>query len=473
VIASLALLILFLLGAFFVSFALTESKIAQSHEVAAKAYYLSEAGINEAIWRLKNDSDWQNNFEDKPACETWQDEFSRSYVEGSLTSVSIENMRCAEGELVATTTIFFAEGKSAQRVIKVKVIKALGSLTEDSSVFAGSPSGESSIRASYLNLYRGNMFINNNLNIKFWSTVNVNDNPSTPEIEGKTLVAGNLIVSDSSNLFSEAQCAKNVCNSTSTCECGAYPEKFGECKVDGCPPNSIEIPAIDFSSDEPTSYKSRAQAAQDQGQCSIVGEDGDGNPLFTNTNCVFSESEFEDLLWQVGEGGKLVLEYMTNGSAVSTYYVQGGIDLKGGRELEINGILVAEKTINIGEKGKWGGYYGFNQVTVNDPGDGIPSGLLSQSKINFGPFSSFQETNITGLIYAEDEMTIISLPTAFEVVGGIIARKFSLISAWNPLNIYLDNDIIREGMWGGDDPPEGEAPPYSPIVTIEHWEESY
>jgi hypothetical protein len=129
--------------------------------------------------------------------------------------------------------------------------------------------------------------------------------------------------------------------------------------------------------------------------------------------------------------------------------------------------------VNIGEKSQWKGDSGLNQLTVVDPGIGFPSGILTKSKINFGFYAAFQDINITGLIYSQDEIRIVSVPRTFEVVGGIIARKFSLTSAWSHLNIYLDNDIIREGVWGGPTPPGGSRPPYSPVVTVEHWEESY
>lgn len=463
IIATLCLAVLLLLGTYFLTFTLTESRIARSQEIATKTYYLGEAGINEAIWKLKNDLLWRSGFEQSPGCDTWSASFIRNYEADAATQVAIQNSRCAEGEIIATSTITLGSGKTAQRVIKVRVLKALGSLTENSPVFAGAPSGESTVQASNLNVNFGNMFINSNLKIQFWSNVNVDD---------KVLTVGNLIVSNGSILNANAECASNICNTTSTCGC-SDPEEFSECNASGCAHVSVEMPAIDFNSDDPSSYKSRAEAAELQGQCSILGKDAGGATVLTSNNCVFSENDFEDLLWQIGEGGKLVLEHRTNGSAVSTYYIEGGVDLMGGRALEINGVLVTERTVNIGEKFRWGGDSGYNQVTVNDPGVGFPSGILSQSKINFGFYASFQDTNITGLIYAEDEIRMISLPSVFNVTGGIIGRKYSLISAWSLLNLSLDNAIIREGIWGGSQPPGGGSPPYSPIVTIEHWEESY
>ena len=110
----------------------------------------------------------------------------------------------------------------------------------------------------------------------------------------------------------------------------------------------------------------------------------------------------------------------------------------------------------------------------NDPGSGIPSGLLAKGNIRFRLFSSFSDVRIEGLVYTLGNFELVSLPNLYEIYGGqIAAGNFSLTSIFPDLNIYLDNDIIREGVWGGSQPPEGERPPYSPVVTVEHWEESY
>jgi len=473
IIVSLALAILLLMGSYLLSFTIAESKISKSQTISIKTYYLAEAGVHEAIWKLKNDPVWQENFENEPDCHNWQSSFVRNYLPNTTTTITIQNVQCAKGEIIATSTVSLAAGKIAQRVVKVKVLKALGSLTEDSPIISGSPSGETTIQASIMNVYDGNIFINNNFNIKLWSEVSVYDNAGTPDtLEGKVLVVNNNNLSWNSTLNADSICAKNICHTTSTCECQDF-EKFEQCTIESCPPQALATPTIDFDSDNPSSYKNKANQAQQQGQCSIVGKNSGETVVVTSHNCLFSEDEFADLLWQVGEGGKLVLEHQTNGLAVSTYYVEGGINLKGGRHLEIDGVLVADKTINIGEKYKWGGDHGFNQITISDPGYGFPSGLLTKGKMNFGMHSSFGDTNITGLIYSQDEMRLTSLPHTFNVVGGIVARKFSLVSAWNSLNIYLDNDIIIEGVWGGLKPPAGEKPPYAPVVTVEHWEESY
>ena len=461
--------ILIIFGIYFLSLALSESKISKAQKIATESYYLAEAGINEAIWKLKNDETnadgdvpWKTCFTTSsisvgcPDCKTWSSTFIRNYIANSTTTVSITNSDCATGEIIATSSIAFSSGKNSQRVIKIKVIKTLGSLTVDSPIFSGKPSGEITIISSKINVYDGNIFSNQNINIKNESVVNVYDNQATDEQEGKVLSSSNINLDSNALLYASGTCSSNRCED--------------ECDIPGdCPPSPVEMPAIDFDSPDIYSYKSKAIQAQNEGQCSI--KDSTGNLL--SSDCVFSENDFKNLLLQVGAGGKLILEHKSNENATSVYYIEGGLNLQGGRHLEINGILIADETINLGQKFKWGQDEGFSQITINDPGIGVPSGLLTKAKINFGNFSSFQDINIVGLIYSQDEMRFTGIPDIFNLTGGMIARKISFTSCFSPFNLYLDNTIIREGVWGGSLPPPGGTIPYSPVITVEHWEESY
>lgn len=454
ILASMTLGILLLLSTYFLRFSLTETKISQNQIVAAKTYYLAEAGVNEAIWKLKNDSTWKDNFETNPGCETWSASFTREGIlfPDASYQVSIENLSCARGQIFATSTFSLADTKTAQRVIKTKVFKSLGSLTGNGAVFSGGNSENINISASNINIYDGNLLGNNNVNINWWSEVNVYDDPATEIVEGKILANNNLNISASSITNATSFCAKNVC--------------LGDCLDEGCPPSTIDMPMVDFDSEDENSYKNKAQAAQDSGFCSVLC---DG--VECETKCVFTSNEFEDLLWNIGKDSTLTLNN-------DITYVTGSIDIKGGRRLIINGVLIADSTINIGERYCWSRQgekdCGFNQITINDPGVDISSGLLTKNKLNFGPYSSIQSIEVVGLIYANDEIRIVSLPYTFNLTGGILGRKVSITSAWQDFNIYLDNLIVLEGLWAGPQPPEGgESPPFSPIVTIEHWEEAY
>ncbi len=469
IITFLILGVLLLLGSYFLTFTLTESKISKSQEAGARAYYLTEAGINEAIWKLKNDDTtadgdaaWKSDFINPgknpyPDGTYWTATFSRSFGTGSYT-VTIQNSILARGEIISISTVPLPGGKTAQRVVKTTAFKALAGPTEDGAFFSGGSSENINIKYSRLRVNEGNVFSNHNLDIKGGSTVEVYDNLDTTDIlEGQTLVVSNLSKSSNSTLITEAICAKDTC----TEECAGYPPETG-----GCPPDLISLPLVDFDSPNPDSFKSRAQTFQILGQCEVLC-----NGVLCDNECVYSASEFEDLLWQVGEGGVLILNNVIT-------YITGNIELKGGRHLIVNGALVVDDNVNIGKRYSWSREErkdeGFSQITINRPTAESPSGLLTKRKIDFGLYSSFQPVSIVGIIYANDETRIVSVPESFNVLGGIIGRKLALTSVWEWLNITLDNDIILYGLGYKIDGRIVEPNlAFSPIITIEHWEESY
>jgi hypothetical protein len=453
IVSTLLLGVLLTLGAYFLTFTTTESKISKSQSAAVQTYYLAEAGVSEAIWKIKNDPVWKENFITPPACYNW---FATSSGGSSLSpngyfNIQIQNTDCGRGEIISTAIFNLPNGKTAQRIVKTKVFKAIGSLVGDSAVLSSGSSENIDLTATAMNVYDGNLSSNNNLNIGLFSNIDVYDNPDTEKLEGKTLAKNNLIVSWGSTLDTLSKCAKNVCQ--------------GDCTDQGCPPVAIPMPMIDFDSGDPGSYKSKAAADQAAGHCSVLC-----NGVPCDNKCIYTDKQFSDLLWTVGKNGTLTLN---NGIT----YITGPLDLKGSRRLVINGILLADGTVSIGENDCWTVQgkkdCGNDQVTVNDPGMGEPSGILTKGKMNFGLYSSFQNMDIRGLLYASDEIKFVSLPWLFRVYGGIIGRKFSVISIWASLNVHLDNTIITEAIWGGSQPPEGGTPPFSPVVTIEHWEESY
>lgn len=474
IIAFLTLIILLILGSYFLTFTLTESKISQSQVVGTKIYYLAEAGINEAIWKLKNDdttSDgdpaWKSDFIDPsknpyPDGTYWSATFSKTNVLGGSYTATVQNTVRGRGKVTAIATTTFSGGKVAQRVVKTTVFRGLAGPTQDGAVFSGGTSENIDINSTYLRIYNGNLFSNHNLDIKGGSIVEVYDNPDTPSVlEGQVLVNGNILLKDSTLNNCEVKCAKN--------ECVQCPNNIRNKKCKNCPPDSVSVPLIDFDSESSYSFKSRAQAAQNAGQCQVLCQKSGQSQYQCSNKCVFTVAEFDDLLWEVGQGGNLTLN-----NAVT--YTTGSIELKGGRHLIINGALVADDNISIGESYFWTRQgkkqEGFSQITINQPTPTTPSGLLTKRKINFGLYSSFQDINIVGVIYANDETKLISVPKSFNVLGGIIARKLSFTSIWQWLNITLDNEKILYGLgYKIDSTPIN--PVYSPVIMVEHWEESY
>ena len=428
VVALIALSLLLILGIYFVTFVITESKMSKSYNLAAKTYYLAEAGVNEAIWKLQNDDTaadgdeaWEDKFVTEPDCNTWQASFERIDIlcSGCSYTVTIQNSFCARGEIVSTAKVTLPSGKTTQRIVKTKVFKALNpSPIIDSAVFTSGPSELITIQASVINIFKGNIFSNNNILMRWLSTVNVNDNPETGNLEGKALAVNNINRQSGSVLNATAQCAKNICQ--------------GSCEK--CPPDAISMPMIDFDSADPSSYKSKAQAA----------------------GTVYTSSQFDDLLWA---NPNLTLDNEVT-------YVTGPIELRGGQTLTVNGILLADGSLDIGQNFCWvksifSVRCGNVKLTINRT-VGKPAGFLTKGGIDVG--LATQRIDIVGLLYANDKFELISLPQSFNITGGMAARKITITSIWQGLNITYDSIIISEAIGN---------PIYSPVVTVEHWEETY
>lgn len=256
ILAILILGVLLILGVYFLTFSLTESRISKSQKVATEAYYLSEAGINKAIWKLKNEDPWKTCFVTSSLaygcsdCNNWQASFQMNLVLNSTTTVTIINSECARGRITATTTILTPDKKVAQRVVKTTAYKTLASPTEGATIFSGGTSENIDVNFSKLKIY-GNLFSNHNLSIKWMSAVEVY---ATSSGEGKILAVGNYDRSWDSSVSSTAVCAKNICQSTTTCAC-TDAEKFEKCQTNECPPKSLTNPRVDFDLSTTTSLR--------------------------------------------------------------------------------------------------------------------------------------------------------------------------------------------------------------------------
>ncbi|GAI10673.1 unnamed protein product, partial [marine sediment metagenome] len=346
-----------------------------------------------------------------------------------------------------------------------EVFRAPGSITEDSAVFTGGACEDIDIIDSQITINGGNIYCGKDLDIKGESIVKVYDNLETEDpdpddgiienLEGQVLVGGNNGISGEEKITAEAICANNVC----TEKCEGYPPLDT-----GCPPeDKRELPTVDFYSDYPEcnssdSFKCRAKAAENDGDCHILCN---GLPCtHPSDKCIYSRQEFDALLSEVGNGETLTLNPDKLRNII--FYVTGWIKLERNRNLIVNGTLVADGDINIGKRGEEPSH-----VTINQP-DTSPSGFLSQGKITF----SYADFDITGVIYALNPMTIENVQVTSNIKGGIMARKMNFEDI-GQLNITLDNDIIEyglgykiDGLWVGQ-------PEFSPVITIDHWEESY
>lgn len=390
--------LLLFLSLYFLSFSLTEKRISQSQTWGTRTYYLAEAGIAEMVWRLKNDEAYKNSFETNPA---WTETLNRDNPfgpgSGSFT-VTITNSGLAHGEIVSTGTIDIGNGKTSRRIVKTYVYRAMGQGGVEIGDNCGYADGNIDISLSLVNFFNGSAHSNNNFIINGISTVNVDSDLN---------VVNNYIKSWLSTV-----------NVGGDIHAANYPPAGTE----------IEMPAVDFDSDDPDSYKNRA-------------------------DIVYSQNDFADLM----EAN----QNLTLNSPIT--YVEGDVALRGGQILTVNGLLVVERDLFIGKNYCLGWRCGRSSITVNHT-VGQPSGVLSKRKANFELWIG--NVNINGVVYANDQISILSFPIGynFDFNGGLIGRKLTITSVWQPIDITYNEEIIVSTLGITE---------FSPIITVEHWEEEY
>lgn len=391
------------LGLYLLSFSLTDRALAQSHARALRTYYLGEAGLNHAIFRLKNNSTYTANFENDP---NWNETFTvaNPFDTNESYDVTISNTDRARADMSATAAMT-GNGTKTQRIVRTKVFKALGN-TNPLGTNAGYADGNIDISASNVSFHNGSAHSNNTFTINVGSTVSV---------DTKLNAVGNLVLSGLSDLT-----VNGLDSSDPAAEIYAANYPNG-------PADTVDMPAIDFNSGDPLSYKSRATV-------------------------VYSEQDFEDLLEAAAP---------TLNVPGPITYVEGDVILQGDRDIVVTGALVAERDIIIGKRLCWKWQCGFSQVTVNAVA-GEPSGLLAKRKVKFDVTTG--EVDISGLVYANDQITVSAFTNAFDITGGLVARKVTVTSVWQPLDIYRDDAVAG---------PAFNYTSFSPIISIEHWEEEY
>ena len=394
--------LLLFLGTYFISFSLTDLKISRSHAQAEQGYYLAEAGLHETMYKLKNDDSYRIPFETDPS---WSTTLTRANVFGANDSyaVNIQNTGQAHAELSASSSIALFSSE-VQRVTQTNVFKALGqSAVQDS---AGYADGNVDISFSVVNFYDGSAHSNNDFNINGASTVRVDKDLNAVR---------NYIKSQFSTVTITG--AIHSANNQPAAE-------------------PITMPAVDFDSASPNSYKNQAIAS----------------------GSYYTANDFETLLRNN--------QNLTLNNAVT--YVEGDVQIHGNQNLTVNGLLVVGRDLIVGKDLCW--WWGFLQgrcgassITVNHAA-GQPSGILAKRKIYFESFSGAMDLN--GVVYANDQLSVTGIPLGltFNAHGGLIGRKLTITSVWRPINLYHDNAILTEVLG---------ATEFSPVINVEHWEEEY
>ncbi|MFH1427596.1 MAG: hypothetical protein ABIG60_03665 [Patescibacteria group bacterium] len=399
IITILLMSLLLFLSLYFLNFTITEKRISQSQAWGAKTYYLAEAGVHEMVWRLKNNEAYKTNFETIP---NWTTNFTRVDPFGSGSgsyTVTITNSSLAHGLIESVGTIDIG-GKTSQRIIKTEVYRAMGEGGVELGDNCGYADGNIDISFSLVNFYNGSAHSNNTFTINGLSLVNIDTDLNA---------VGNFIKSWLSNV--------NV-GGTIHAANEPYPPAAEE----------INMPAVDFDSEDPNSYKNIADV-------------------------VYSEDDFDDLMW--------ANQNLTLNDPIT--YVTGDIEMRGGQQITVNGLLVSERDIEIGKSYCWNARCGRSSLTINHT-IGEPSGILAKRKVYFKLWAG--EMDLNGVVYASDQLNILSFPFgfSFNANGGLISRKLTITSVWQPINITRNEEILNSTLGVAE---------FSPVITVEHWEEEY
>ena len=284
----LVMSILLLTALYVVNFTITEMRISASQSVAAKTYYLAEAGVNEIIWKIQNDSAIGQAFLNGTLNSS--NDIIRDSVFGDSRAsyrVSAINTVPAEAWVIATSTYQIA-GRSSRRVVKYYISRANGNgLNWNYTIFAGGrgsqQNGNFTFTGSGLVLIStgGRLHANQNLKVQ-GAEVRVND--------GAVTAANNILV---------------VSGGTLTLN-NSYQD---------APTTTIDMLPIDFNSSSPTSWKNRALAS----------------------GTVYTKTQFKNL--------------PNNTTLNGIIYVTGDTEIIG-KNMTINGVLVSEEEIEITNSGQ-------------------------------------------------------------------------------------------------------------------------
>lgn len=265
---------------------------------------------------------------------------------------------------------------------------------------AGYADGNIGISNSIVNFYNGSAHSNNVFDINNSSMVHVF---SDLEAVGNYIVSGSSVVTIDGTVYSQN-----------------YPPGASE----------IVMPAVDFNSSSTDS-------------------------LINKADIIYTATDFDNLM-------KANQNLVINNNII---YVTGDVELKGAQTITItSGLLVAERDFTVGFKSKWGSREGPSNLYINHA-SGTPSGVFAGRHINFQQYTG--TVNVKGVIYANDQLNVLNLDpstASFDIRGGLVSRKLTITSCWEPVNIVHDNEILIDSIG---------AASTSPTIIVEHWEEEY
>jgi len=379
--------VLLLIGTAFFTLVSFERKIALSQEPTFETYYLAEAGINEVIYKLRNDPTWRQELEDGTLDRTLTRD--GGLVNSGSYDVSIISTAIGEAEVISTGKLEIY-GATSQRVVKTKVIRATN--PNPLADMAGFSDGDINLYSSQVTVSNGHFFSNDDIELSAWSVLNINN--------GKAMAVDQIDLATQADLDASDGCEAGSCPSPSDCSpCNPAPAP-------------VDIPMLDFDSADANSYKSKA-------------------------NAIYTEIEFAELL---DNNYPLVLDD-------DVTYVEGDIYINRDHRLILSGILVADGNIIIGKGG--GPQLDDACIEINHI-VGKGSGLLSKGSIELLALPWTGGVNLGGVLYAMDSIVIKNLGfgAEFNIVGSLIARQIDLFNFWGNIDLSYDDDTLNKSLFG-------------------------
>lgn len=328
-------LVLFLV-LYFLSFSITENKIASSQLNSNATYYLSESAINEVIWRLQNDNVWKNNF---TASSTWATTTTKTNPLGynGSYSVTVQNYDIAHATVIATSTLRLNNGKTSRRVVKVNIYRATGGSALGTNAMLSD--GAISMSSSDVT-FNGGLHSNSNITLSNNSNVTIVGNlEAVGAIDNAN---GNSIISVSSTTYGSNQVAG--------------------------PAATFNLPPVDFNSSASTSMKNMAARVYTAAQFLALCTGGckelklESGITYVIGNLTLNASSME--LGMLTSGALVVegnvsltvseLEFpQKSTSSPSGIFASGNLELKKVAEIDNNfyGVLYSGGTLTFGNVG--------------------------------------------------------------------------------------------------------------------------
>lgn len=316
------LIIIFVLGiltTLLIAIVISEYKISKSQEAGTGAFYVAEAGIEEAMWLVQHNQTYKDHLEDA-TFDGVNGNFSRDPALGSSSRYEVSFLSTNVGAAQITSTGYFDLGpQTSRRIIRTRIFKAINpNPIQDNNIFTAD---DIDFIMTIVNIFGGGIFSNEDIDVP--------GPASLITVEGDASAVEEINTPWPDTLVAAARHATN------------YPPAA----------DPIDFPIVDFDD-----YYDRADA-------------------------VYTKDEFEDLMW--ANQNLVInddITYITM-APTNTLKIRGNQSLTINGLLVIDGnIDIGGQLCWNGGPGPH--RCGLDNITVNHT-EGKPSGIIVKGDVEF------------------------------------------------------------------------------------------